>query len=762
MKILGFEIRKAADPGVVARAQIRDSNPSQVQVALNNWILRKIDPKFFEVLREAIPICETAINKRISINGRIEIIGDKEDCVKELEDFGRSVPVGHVQNGIDAYRAAMWSEGEEQGHALGEFCATEDLKDIEGLRVADSKYIIYWRNADGVPEPWYLYPETDRSRSRPLTDPAELIGQIVNARYGTTLNYNQQDMVKLNPANKFYLAPRIENGNPYGIALFRSAPWVAQLLATLQNSMKNVADRHSDPMYHAHAKGKGGPDIIKKILDDLTTQLTNAITTKRTGGSADIITAGGESGDVVIQSIGLDGQPFNYEVPVRHAEEALVAASGLSAWTLGKYWSTTERMAQLEVEIMLADGSMRNTTETPGLIRLFSAVLAMRGKKWKTITLDPKKPGDWGFRFIQPNLHNRSAEAQANFLDAEAEMLRRGGQASATVRNEGTEVPVGGQAASGTITIKTGDADITVPLRAADAGTRGRDAGRKKQVCSCGNVHSELKTQNSKLAVKELSRPYPWPDLDQIEAEYEAALKWDWNELKQKVFKIAGLKLPATEQAVMDEGRGTKDSKAAFSFDDTQRKAVMDALKEFVGIYEPTDPDSPVKWGYMQSYSLGLIRAAELVGKSCPLLDVLRNSEIFDALVQTGFRYVKDEATLAIRDRVIPAMEAGMTNGDNPLDVARTLEQEFWNQNSSWERLARTEMNGSAQQAKFDEWSARDVDMTGFVNGPRKLHPRCRCDNTVEQRDGKWYAVFRPAPDACPGCKAAAEGTKAA
>ncbi len=748
MKILGFEIRKASSETVAVSGQIRDSNPSQVQVALNNWILRKIDPKFFEILREAIPMCETAINKRISINGRLEIIGDKEDCVKELEDFCRSVPVAHLQNGIDAYRAAKWSEGEEQGFGLGELCATPDLKDIEGLRVADSKYIIYWKNAAGIPEPWYLYPDTDKSR--PVTDPAELIGQIVNARFGQRLSFNQQDMVKLNPANKFYLAPRIENANPYGVPLFRSVPWVAQLLATLQNSMKNSADRHGDPIYHAHASSKGTTDKIKALLEDLTTQLTKAITVKRQGGSADIITAGGEASSVVIKAVGHDGQLFEYEIPLRHAEESIVAASGLSAWTLGKYWSTTERMAQLEVEIMLADGAMRNTNETPGLIRLLSAVLAMRGKKWKTITLDPKKPGDWGFRFIQPNLHNEVQTAQAEFLRAQAEMMRGGGQPSAIVRNQGTEVPVG------SASVEIEGMKFQVPLMTAKSSAREGTEHTEKGKCGCGKTHSALDS-----VTKELNRPFPWTDLDKIEAEYEAALKYDWNELKQKVFKLGGLKILETQASQLRTPNSEPTTKS-YSFDDSQRKAIMEALKEYLGIYEPTDPDSPVKWSYMQSYSLGLIRAANLMSKERPLLDILRNSEIFDQLVQTGFRYVRDAATAVIKDQVIPAMEAGVTNGSNPFDVARTLDEKFGNQNASWERLARTEMNGSAQQAKYDEWSARGVDMTGYVNGPRKLHPRCRCDNTVEQRNGKWYCVFSPAPDACPTCQAAVEGTKVA
>ena len=752
MKFLGFEIRKSAAE-ISTSAQFRDNSPQgPLTSAFNNWVFRKIDPKFFEVMREAIPMCDTAINKLVSMNGKLEIIGDNAECVKELEDFCLSVPVGPVQHGIDAYRAAIWGEGFEQGFGYGELIATPDLKDIEGLRVADSKYIIYWKNAAGMPEPWYLYPDKDTNSNRPLIDPAELIGRIVNARYGQTLNYNEQDMVKLNPANKFYLAPRVENSNPYGIALFRSIPWVAQILATLQNSIKNSADRFGDPMYHMHASGKTASDKITKLLDDLTKQLNNAIAVKRQGGSADIVTAGGENSKVDIKVIGHEGQLFLYEIPLRNAEESIVAASGLPGWVLGKYWSTTERMAQLEVEVVLADAAMRNTNETPGLIRLFSAVLAMRGKKWKTVTTDPNKPGDWGFRFISPNLHNEVASAQARFLNAQAGMMERGGgpagQPIATVRNTDTEVPVG----QAYVEIE----GMKFPLVTAPRKALTTEGAEKSKECGCGKVHSEIKNQNSKPGAKELQRPIPWPKLDKIEADYETELKYDWNELRQKVFKIAKLDQVA--------GKNKKDILPAdqFTFTDEQRKSVMDALKEYLGYYDPQDPDSSVRWAYMQAYSAGLIQAANLVGKERPLLDILKNKEIFDQLVQNGFNLVKDNATIAIKDRVIAAMQSGVTNGDNPFSVAGTLNQAFDDQNSSWERLARTEMGSAAENAKKDEWDAREnVDTSGFINGPAEIHPRCKCSNTVEDDgNGNFKVVFVPAPDACDACFAAAEGTK--
>jgi len=53
-------------------------------------------------------------------------------------------------------------------------------------------------------------------------------------------------------------------------------------------------------------------------------------------------------------------------------------------------------------------------------------------------------------------------------------------------------------------------------------------------------------------------------------------------------------------------------------------------------------------------------------------------------------------------------MEAFVIAGSNPLEVGRRLEKLFGDQNKSWERLARSEMSMAAEQAKIDEWKARN------------------------------------------------------
>ena len=712
--------------------------------ALNDYVFRKVDGNFYEILREGIPIFDAAIRKLTSLNGTVRIIGDNPALVKELEDFCLNVPVNDVQKGIHSFAENTANETFEQGFCLSEFVANRKRDDIDRLVVADSKNIFFRKNkTTGRAEPWVRSGTATASR---YTMPASVISQILTARYGTSVSYNGVTETLLSPDNKIYFSINNENQDPHGVSLFRSTEFIAQIIATMQNSMKNVAERFGDPSFHVHYESAGKSDAtLAARRTAMEADFNSVITAKRAGKSGDFITAGTVGSKVAVTVIGHDGQLFEYDIPLRHLLEQCVSKFGLPAWMLGIYWSTTERMATLEVEMALADAKIRQYAMLPEYIRLFSNFLTLRGRTWKSVTTSLDKKGDWGVIFESPNLHDLVAQAQAGFLNAQADMMRRGGSIpTATTQNPATIVPVSGAS------VEIGG--IKYPVF-------------QEQGCGCGKEHASDKSHApSPSYAKELNRPIPWPKLDALEAEYETRLKSDWQKLQGKVFGILGLKFPieqgtASLSPLPSEGEGrVRGGLKAFSFDDTQRAQILKALKDHLGWYEPAAADSVVAWHYAQAYSLGLIQAAELVGKERPLLDILQNNETYTEMITNGFRLVKDNATRAIRNDVIMAMEQGMVDGVNPRDVASELEGIFGSANSDWERLARTEMAGAAERAKLDEWEERDVDVSNAVTVP--VHPRCRCSTTIKDDNGKLSAVFAPAPDACPWCLSLQEGDK--
>jgi len=731
------QAEKAPGKALPSGSQITTAAQSSLMPALSDYVGRSVDGQFYEALREGIPICDAAIRRLINLTGTPKIIGENMDLVTLLEDFHLNVPVNDMEKGLVAFSANAQNETFEQGFSLSEFVANRARDDIDRLVVADSKRLVFRKNKAGRAEPWI---RSGNPISRVYTMPGSLIQQILETRYGQTVSYNGVEEVRLVPDNKIYFSVGNENQNPYGVSVFRSMEFAAQILVTLQNSMKNAGERFGDPAFHAHYKGKSSDSKLEERRVLLEDNLKNVINAKRAGKSGDITTAGGPDSEVKISIIGHEGQLFQYEIPLRHVLEQIVAKTNLAAWMLGIYWSTTERMATLEVEMALADAKIRQYAMLPEYIRLLSNYLKLKGRTWKTVTTSLDKPGDWGIIFESPNVRDLVAMAQAEFLSAQADMMRRGGQTqpATTVRNTETEVPVG--AAS----FEVNGMKFEVKTQSATKARRREE----KQACGCGHA-----PENS----KELSRPTPWPELDKIEAQYESSLKDDWAEIKQRVFDILGLKIP--EEA---SGEDKSVLGKAFSFDDVQRAAIFKSLKDFLGWYDPEDPDSSVRWYYGQSYSLGLIQAANLMGKARPLLDVIKNQEIFAELVNSGFQLVKDSATAAVKNEIMDQMEYLMTQGANPRDVAAQLGRIFDDQNSDWERLARTEMSMAAEKAKVDEWKERGVDVKGAVIAGQDTHPRCRCSNSIEQVGDEWKIVFVPAPDACALCFAAAAGTKTA
>lgn len=707
MKLLGYEFRKIkAAPEIVSKPQITNAAPQGHMTAwFNDYVMRKVSGEFYEVLREGIPIIDSAIRRLISLNGTIKIIGDNPKIVKELEDFCLNVPVNDTQKGIHAFLENASNETFEQGFSLSEFIATSDMKDIAGLRVADSKHIIYRRNAEGKAEPWYRYPG-----SQPLTTlslPGTLIDRIINATYGQVVSVIGAQEEKLNPENKIYFSINNENGNPYGVSIMRSMEFCAQILVTIENSFKHVFERFGDPSFHLHYKSNktGQQDNLESRRTALQNDWNTVIGAKRAGKSADLVTAGSQDSEVQIKVIGSDNQIITADVPLKQVTEQLIGRTGLAAWTLGRYWSSTERMATLEVEMMLQDAKIRQLAMMPEFVRLFSIYLTIRGYKWKAITTSPDKPGDWGIMFETPNLRDLLALANANFLNAQADMMKSGVGATAQTN------------------VNVGQATVEV-------------AGHKFPMVI------------GHKGCKELHRPVSWPELDKVEADYEAELKYDWSELQEKVFTILKLDVGARSSRPAIQKQDIPDIES-FTFSEDQRRQVMQSMESYIGQYDLSDTNSAVRLYYGQSYSAGLIQAAYLIGKDRPILDIIKNREIYDELSRTGFELLKDSATRAIVDKIIPEMEAHMTAGSNPRDVARKLGRLFEDQNSDWERLARSEMSMAAERAKLDEWKEWKVKQVEFTPAPDacptcfavkgvypigkcplpvlNTHPRCRC-----------------------------------
>ncbi len=668
MKLFGFDIRfgKSRVPGTLAPDnsgwQLRPvDGQGPFTSYFSTFVPRKIDPVFFEFLIESVPICGAAINKLVTLDGIPIVTGSNQKLVDEINEWMQHVPVNDIQKGLQAFHQGISREAFEQGFSFGEFITDKKRSDIIGLRVADSKFIKFSRDDSSL----RVYQRAD--------------------------NDNQDR--ELNQENLIYFSVNNENTNPYGTPVLRGCEFVSKIITTIYQATANTWTRFGDPPYSIIYKTsrKDGADLEAR-RKTITDEINAAARAKAAGKSVDFVRAIDKDSDINISVLGADNSLIlDMDVPMKYLVQDICGITGLPAWMLGYSFSTTERRATFEAEMVLADVAVRQQAKAASFERLIRSMLLLRGRTWK--------PGDWQIEWKQVNLHDLVAQAQARFLNAQADMMGQGAQQQAAVTT--TEQP-----------------------KAAD--------------CGCGEHH--FVDGNKMVSGSKETRPVPWPELDKVEADYESRLKVDWQELAVRIFTIAKFD-PASlalAKAPLEE---------TFTLTPEQIAQIKQAVTDALSDYSLSNPDTPINTAYGESYSLGLDQAARQVGAERPILDIIKNKEIYDELRSNGFELVKDNMTRAITDKIIPEMQAHVIAGSNPLSVAERLKKQFGDQNSSWERLARTEMALAAETAKTNEWQKRGIKKVEFYPAPDAcpicqalkgtydldkcpripVHPRCRC-----------------------------------
>lgn len=392
MKLFGIDFSRKKDrvPGTGAPEVGWQLRPNDGQGPFTKYfsafVPRKIDPAFFEFLIESVPICGTAIDRLVTLDGIPQVIGDNQALVDEIKEWLRDVQVNDVQKGLQAFHQCLSREAFEQGFGLGEFITDKDRRDIVGLRVADSKTIKFSREpGKGL----RIYQKADND------------------------NVDRE----LKPENLIYFSINNENQNPYGTPVLRGCEFVSRILTTIYQATANTWERFGDPsfsvVYKTSKKDGADLDTRRKQISD---ELNVALRAKKEGKSADFVRAIDVNSTIEIKVLGADGQVLEMDIPVKYILQDICGKTGLPSWMLGYSFSTTERRASFEAEMVLADVTVRQEAKTPHFERLISTMLLLRGRTWK--------PGDWKLEWKQVNLHDIVAQAQANFLNAQAEQMQ--------------------------------------------------------------------------------------------------------------------------------------------------------------------------------------------------------------------------------------------------------------------------------------------------------------------------------------------------
>lgn len=388
---------------------------------LATWYLpRKVNPSLYEALREAVAPIDGAINRMVTMDGIIRVQGDNDALVAEIDDWLRNVPVNDLQRGLQTFKDALGNEVYEQGCGIGEYITDTKGRDIIGLRVADSKGILFRRTAQAF-ECWYAPPATPTFRG----DGTDRVEQLLRGSYGnmTSTQIQNAGYARVPLDRIIYQSLNNEADDPYGVSLLRGMEFVSQILLAIQNATEQVWRRYGDPPLSLTYKTKNRKLTSADLQDrqaKLANDLSNALNAKRQGNTADFVQAIGADDELVITVIGAQDKVIEIEAPARHVLEQIVAKTGLPSWMLGFHWSTAERLAESQGNIVIQESRTRWARCEPAYTGMVANLLRMRGRTWQR--------GDWQLVQDLPNLADVLKQAQSDFLRAQTELMLRGGQ----------------------------------------------------------------------------------------------------------------------------------------------------------------------------------------------------------------------------------------------------------------------------------------------------------------------------------------------
>jgi hypothetical protein len=683
---------------------------------LGSFIPREVNPYFYESLREALGILDGAVNRLVTLDGIVRLEGDNDALVQKIRtDLLESIQVNDNEAGLQAAYESQGNELYEQGLGAIEMVMDKRGRELVALRVADSKGIAFDRDPDSLRlRSWYRPPTRVATGRRDGTDQVEAVvrGRSNGQSIGTLLangNY-----VALNPERMVWALLQPEADSPYGVSLFRSMEFAAQILLKIQNATGQTWDRYGDPCYALTYKTKNrkvsenSVELTrrqKKLADDLA----GVLNAKRKGNSADFVQAIAADDEIVLQVIGAKDQVLEIEMPARHLLEQIVAKTGVPAWLLGLQWTTAERLAQQQSEIVLQESKTRFERRLPGLRRIVETWMRGRGLTWKA--------GDWKLTQELPNLHDELKRAQAAFLNAQTEFMQRGGDSGA---NQPPPAPGTDQGAA-----------KAPAFRMLPDGTLEFGAITAPSVTTTKHARH---THAHKAEGGE-----PWaesdPELPRIASRTVASMLADWRSLEGDTLTALGI-APAKAEQVW---QWTPDL-----------RAILDALADEFEIATGSEEGGLMR-GMLAAWRRGVENAVAEFDAAEALEQI--DADAARIMREHALELARSVTTRTYRVGIIEELETGAYNGLSPAEVAQKLRERFDAHDYDWERLAHSEIAQQQSYGKRDEYLDLGVTEFDFITanassvcplctghaaanphpiatGPlpvRDTHPLCRC-----------------------------------
>lgn len=334
--------------------------------------------ELYRLLRERVPIIDAAIMKTVRLLGSFDVRCKDERAQTALRRFLKTVPVGSLRCGIDAFLSTYFEQLLTYGTAVGEMVVTDgrltDLFNADLRRVAFS----YGK----TPLEIVVSAQNESGRFLPVPYPALILKSVHDPQPGAL----------------------------YGTSALQGLPFVSNILMTIFRTTEINWERLGNVRFAVTYKPQNDA-LDKAYAAERAQQIADAWSRamREENTVRDFIAVG----DVQVQAIGSDNRMLSSEIPVRQLLEQIVAKLGIPPFLLGLSWSSTERMSSQQADILTSEIDAYRRELEPVVLQICETYLRFEGYdcpveiEWEPLTLQ-----------------DITALSQAALLDARREKLR--------------------------------------------------------------------------------------------------------------------------------------------------------------------------------------------------------------------------------------------------------------------------------------------------------------------------------------------------
>ena len=302
------------------------------------------DTALYRGIRQNIPILDAAVDALIRLVGTAEIQCSSKGAQEEMDRFLQHVNVGRGQYGIDRFLWGYLSSLLTYGRSIGEIVTTSS--GISAILWGDITLMEV--RADDSPLDITICGPDEFGHVKPLP---------------------RQELLLFSALNP-------EPGSPYGASLFRSMPFLSEVLMKIFETVGRNWEQAGNLRYAVIYK-PGCENIDQATADARLSSLSNQWNKAMTDSTDQSVRDFVAVGDVEITAIGADGPMLSSRVPVDQIVEQLIAKTGLPPAILGL--DSSREINEQRILVLDEQLSEIRSAVTPALEKIADIFLRLRG-----------------------------------------------------------------------------------------------------------------------------------------------------------------------------------------------------------------------------------------------------------------------------------------------------------------------------------------------------------------------------------------------